>query len=256
MTSVFISYRREDSAPYAGRLCDRLGSTLGNDRVFMDLQDIHPGQDFARAIDETVSGCAVLIAVIGPRWLTLLQQRAQAAEDFVRSELSAALSRKIAVIPVLVGGATMPAPADLPDDLVGLSRSQALEIRDTRFEDDYARLTEAISLLARPLDLNGTWIAEMEKERVGRYKLRLNLIVSRNRIHGTVDYPTGHATIRDGRIDGSVIEFSTSHVPQFESQPAIIHFYGEVTNDTIRLVTTDDYSVASGIARRGPAVQV
>jgi hypothetical protein len=140
MASIFISYRREDSGGHAGRLCDRLTSRFGGDRVFLDIQDIGPGQNFAASIEDTIATCDVVIAVIGPRWLETIQKRAQVADDFVRHEISAALKRRVTVIPVLMGGARMPAGADLPPDLAELSRINAVEIRDERFDQDVAEL--------------------------------------------------------------------------------------------------------------------
>ena len=37
---VFISYRREDSAGFAGRIYDRLRANLGPDSVFIDVDNI------------------------------------------------------------------------------------------------------------------------------------------------------------------------------------------------------------------------
>jgi hypothetical protein len=51
------------------------------------------------------------------------------------------------VIPVLVDGATMPHPNDLPDSLAKLIRRQAVEVSHARFESDAERLTEALSQL-------------------------------------------------------------------------------------------------------------
>ena len=53
MSSVFISYRREDTAGHAGRLYDRLVQRLGEDSIFMDLE-IEPGDDFVERIEEGV----------------------------------------------------------------------------------------------------------------------------------------------------------------------------------------------------------
>ena len=39
---IFISYRRDDSAGYAGRLYDRLTARFGGDRVFMDVEGSNP----------------------------------------------------------------------------------------------------------------------------------------------------------------------------------------------------------------------
>jgi hypothetical protein len=67
---VFISYRRQDASHLAGRLYDRLADRLGDDQVFIDVDTIAPGLDFGEVITEAVSTCEVLLAVIGPRWLT------------------------------------------------------------------------------------------------------------------------------------------------------------------------------------------
>jgi hypothetical protein len=140
MASIFLSYRREDSGGHAGRLCDRLSARFGGDRVFMDIQDIRPGQNFATSIEETIATCDCVIAVIGPRWLETIRARVQSGDDFVRHELEAALRRRVMVVPVLVGGARMPAAADLPSALKDLSFLNAVEVRDERFDDDVEAL--------------------------------------------------------------------------------------------------------------------
>ena len=140
MASIFISYRREDAAGHAGRLCDRLTARFGGDRVFMDIQDIHPGQNFATSIEDTIATCDCVIALIGPHWLESVRKRASSRDDFLRYEIGASLRRKVPVIPVLVGGARMPAAADLPADLAELSFLNAIEIRDESFDRDVVEL--------------------------------------------------------------------------------------------------------------------
>src|SRR5689334_11212532 len=114
--SVFLSYRREDSAGYAGRLSEHLCGVFGPDHVFMDVQDIVPGNDCAEAIEKTISACQAVVVVIGPRWAADLKERA-GGDDFVLHEVSSALRRNITVIPVLVGGARMPSPSELPEHI-------------------------------------------------------------------------------------------------------------------------------------------
>jgi hypothetical protein len=148
MPRVLLSYRREDSAPYAGRLYDHLSEQFGRDNVFMDVATIRPGQDFSTAIEQSVTACDALVAVIGRGWLSSSDdkgRRLDRADDFVRMEIAIALSRRITVIPALVGGAAMPLSDQLPDDLSGLSRRQAIEISDTRFHQDVDRLIEALA---------------------------------------------------------------------------------------------------------------
>jgi hypothetical protein len=283
--AIFVSYRRDDAGGHAGRLVDHLTARFGGDGVFMDVQDIAPGERFAASIDDTIARCDVVVAVIGPRWVDLMQQRAQGPEDFVRREIGAALRRDITVIPVLVGGARMPSPHQLPPDLVALSQRNALEIRDDRFEDDVARLADALAktgtarrqsarrfgvrtyaglsvvlvalgigafVVTRPatIDLDGAWVAEMQKTGQRPYRIRLTLDHAGDRIDGMVQYPTGDGAIHDGQLTGRRLSFATSHVPQFASSPALIRYQGEVTDEGIKLTSVDEAGVASGIARK------
>jgi hypothetical protein len=52
---VFISYRREDSKPYAGRIFDRLKGRFGAEHVFMDITAIRAGSDFIDAIEKALA---------------------------------------------------------------------------------------------------------------------------------------------------------------------------------------------------------
>jgi TIR domain len=149
MPKIFISYRRDDSGGWAGRLYDRLSQHFGRDNVFMDITAIEPGLDFVEVIQEAVASCDILIAVIGRQWLTVTdasgQRRLNNPEDFVRLEVGAALGRNIRVIPALVQNASMPRSTDLPESLQKLARRNALEISDTRFHQDTDRLIEVLT---------------------------------------------------------------------------------------------------------------
>src|SRR5215471_15899005 len=107
MPGVFISYRREDTAGYSGRIYDHFRDHFGEKRVFIDVDTIQPGEDFIQVIEEKVASCDVLVAVIGPHWVSALNEagkrRLDDPRDFVRVEIAAALARNIRVIPVLVG---------------------------------------------------------------------------------------------------------------------------------------------------------
>jgi TIR domain len=67
---IFISYRREESAGWSGRLCDRLRRDFKRKSIFMDVDSIRYGVDFIEAIETRVSKSDVLIAVIGKNWLS------------------------------------------------------------------------------------------------------------------------------------------------------------------------------------------
>jgi hypothetical protein len=131
---------------------------FGADQVFMDIDQIEPGEDFVEVINSKVGACDIAIVSIGPNWLGATDplgpsgnRRLDDSEDFVRTEIVAALERKILVIPVLVGGARMPPKRDLPEALVPLSRRNAIELSETRFHFDVSRLIEAIEKHAATL---------------------------------------------------------------------------------------------------------
>jgi len=144
MPRIFISYRRDDSSSQAGRLYDRLEGHFGQGQVFMDVDAIQPGRHFVEVVQEAVSACDALIAVIGSDWLQISDasgaRRLDDPSDMVRLEVATALERGIPVIPVLVRGAQMPREGDLPVGLTDLAYRNALEVSDARFRADVERL--------------------------------------------------------------------------------------------------------------------
>jgi hypothetical protein len=145
---IFVSYRRSDVGGYAGRLHDVLVDRLGPAGVFFDVTAIDAGRDFADEIDEALAGSDAVLAVIGPGWLTAAGpdgvQRLSKPDDFVRTELGRALAANIRVVPVLVGGATLPVAAALPADLAELVDRQAVTIHDEAFRRDVDDLLRAL----------------------------------------------------------------------------------------------------------------
>jgi tetratricopeptide (TPR) repeat protein len=145
LRSIFVSYRREDSAAYAGRICDHLEALFGEDRIFIDVEDIRPGQNFAQTLDQRIADCTAFLAIIGPKWTEVLQERAKENQkDYVCHEIEAALAHKTTIIPVLVGGATMTQLTGLPECLAELPLHQAAEIRDGTFKEDCNRLANVL----------------------------------------------------------------------------------------------------------------
>jgi hypothetical protein len=141
MAGIFISYRREDTAGYAGRLSDQLSAHFGAQRVFMDVSAIEPGADFVKAIEAKVHDCDAAVVLIGRNWLST---RLGDPGDFVSLEITSALQRDIPVIPVLVEGTRMPLEAELPQALTPLCRRQALELTNAMFHEDAQRLIEVL----------------------------------------------------------------------------------------------------------------
>jgi len=147
MAEIFLSYRRDDSASATGRLADALEAHFGDERVFRD-HEIAAGENFVEAIRRSVESSTVVLAIVGRRWLDVRdgdgRRRLDDPADFVRLEIELALAAGVAVVPVLVEGATMPAATDLPPSLAGFSRCQAVELSDTRWRYDLDRLIETL----------------------------------------------------------------------------------------------------------------
>jgi hypothetical protein len=170
MHNIFICYRRDDSIDAAGRIYDRLADHFGGESVFMDEESIPVGIDFRQYLQNAVSRCDVLLAVIGHGWLEARhpegplvgQRRLDNPDDFVRIEIQTAFARGITVVPVLVGRATRPAEKDLPDELKELAFRHFAEVRPGKhFHDHVERLIRDIESLERAIDVTvpGEWLA-------------------------------------------------------------------------------------------------
>ena len=153
--SVFISYRKADASSAAARLYEHLVPVLGQASVFLDLEALQPGMDWRSAIRASARSAGVLLAVIGPHWLSTLHDRGQRGtvehvEDVVRDEIELGLSNRldVKVVPVLVDGATMPAVFDLPRPIRALADQQAMALRNESYAEDVAKLVDHLRRIA------------------------------------------------------------------------------------------------------------
>ena len=143
MARIFLSYRRDDTAGHTGRIFDHLSERFGAGRVFLDVEGIEAGENFATAIEERIKDCDTLVAVIGKGWAAgdpSGKRRLDDPGDYVRQEIETAFRLGVDVVPVLVGGAAVPAGRDLPESLSQLSLLNALEIDDRAFLPGAERL--------------------------------------------------------------------------------------------------------------------
>jgi hypothetical protein len=148
MADIFICYRRKDSAGHAGRLVRDLSARFPGSTIFHDMDSLHAGVPFRSAINTALNSSEALLAVVGPHWRTSIH-RLQNPDDYVRIEIEIALERDITVIPVLVGGASVPTPEELPQAIAGLADRQAHEITDKRWDYDVQTLAEELCALLR-----------------------------------------------------------------------------------------------------------
>lgn len=146
--AIFVSYRREDASADARSIYQALRAAFGRHRLFIDVDTIERGRDFRQVLEQNLAACKVLVAVIGRRWLDARDdtgaRRLDDPGDFVRMELARALAKDVVVIPVLVDGAVLPDPAELPPDIRDLAYRQAALVRHESFRQDMAALEQDI----------------------------------------------------------------------------------------------------------------
>jgi hypothetical protein len=154
MGTVFISYRREETAGEARALFNDLVARIGKDFVFMDVDNIALGRDFREVLRENLAFCDLMLVLIGKGWVDAKdrsgRRRLDDPGDFVRVEIGAALKRNIPLTPVLLQGAHMPASEQLPEDLKGLSFRNGFELSHNRWESDVQEMVKRLALGKRP----------------------------------------------------------------------------------------------------------
>jgi TIR domain/Tetratricopeptide repeat/NB-ARC domain len=150
--AVFINYRGEDSHSYGALLYTELTRHFGDEHVFLDAESIPAGADFVQELLGRVRSAPVVLAVIGPRWLTATdpatgQRRIDDPDDWIRRELTEAFTAGVRVIPVLTDQAKLPREAELPADIAALSRCQSRHLRRREPIADLARIVTDLTSL-------------------------------------------------------------------------------------------------------------
>lgn len=137
---IFLSYRRDDAGVSASLLRMCLEQSLPGAQVFRDAESIEPGVNFRTRIEEAIKSSAVLLALIGPNWLTATdaagRRRLSDPDDVLVWEIALALRLGVWVIPVLVQEVPMPQAEELPETLRDLADLQAVSL-DHRYLDVY-----------------------------------------------------------------------------------------------------------------------
>lgn len=149
MERIFISFRRSDE-PYGAILVQTvLAGRFGERNVFRSSDSIPLGDDYAECLDRAIRHCSVVLAVVGPRWLGANdgtgRSRLSDPDDWVYRELAQAFAAGKRVVPVLLGGARLPAPADLPTGITRLARCQYRRIDYRQFKADVAVLGDDLA---------------------------------------------------------------------------------------------------------------
>lgn len=145
---IFISYRRADNPCFAERIRDWFSLEYERENVFMDFDAIPPFVDFSAYILDQIRKVDVMLAIIGPQWMRILDERRQSGEtDYVRIEIATALKMGKLVAPILIDDTPVPDADDLPDDMREMMRFNAARLRGGRqFLDNIEVLIDALPL--------------------------------------------------------------------------------------------------------------
>jgi hypothetical protein len=150
---VFIAYRRADSSGYTGRIYDGMVRDLGRAQVFRDIGSLKPGRSLVEQVAKALRRSRVMVVVIAPGWLTatdhLGRHRLDDPTDLHRIEIRTAIESGRAIVPTLVGDATMPRRDQLPDDIQQLVQPLAFQISDNHWDADAQGLSDTVSELLR-----------------------------------------------------------------------------------------------------------
>jgi hypothetical protein len=165
---IFISYRRSDSAGYAGRLYDYLKSYFGDERIFFDVDTIRPGVNFEEKITAELDHSDAMLVMIGNQWLDARDpqgnRRLDESHDYVRYEIETALGKNIEIIPILVQGTPMPSSGMLPGSISDLALRNAVRLNDDHWSSDCGFLAE---ILKNTLDVSRS----LKEQTIRRYRM-------------------------------------------------------------------------------------
>jgi pterin-4a-carbinolamine dehydratase len=150
--SIFVSYRREDSAAEAGRLRTSLLRQFGGEAVFMDTSSIQAGAEWPSSISSALESARVVLVILGPEWLRISdewgERRIDQENDWVRKEIEQALALNKEIIPVLVNEAQMPPAEKLPLSISPLPIKQEIEVRTAYWDHDIKLVESRLESLA------------------------------------------------------------------------------------------------------------
>jgi hypothetical protein len=124
---------------------------MSKHNVFFDVSTIGGGEDFVDNVTAAIQKSDAVLVFIGKKYLEPTADgvvRIMEKDDHVRAEVRAALQKSDQksdiVLPVLVDGAVMPRPEQLPDDIRAICTRNALPLRHESFDDDTENVVKTI----------------------------------------------------------------------------------------------------------------
>lgn len=240
---IFISYRREETAYAAEWLFASLTERFGSGRVFKDIHEIRPGDNFVLAINQAVGSCDVLLAVIGKEWLTIRgenkKRRLDNPADLVRIEIEAALTRNKRVIPILVDKAMMPRAVDLPGSLADFAHHNAIELSPDQLNHGIDQLIEALNTNDTELQADQRKSKDWQVELISRSRLEVAFrLYSGSRQH--------FIKLRRVGFGADVLYVDGKPVTDKQTQDTIVQETFPIVDEYGRILVT--FTLARGIA--------
>jgi TIR domain len=156
MHDIFINYRNGDGEGTAMAIERELSRRFGSDQIFFASKSIRPGKDYVPGLLDAVHNSKVLLAVIGSRWLTAVDEqgrnRLYDKDDWIRKEILEAFEHGVRVIPVLIGRLqSRLSAADLPPELARLANLQSRRLDTHNSEADLRALGDEVARLVPSL---------------------------------------------------------------------------------------------------------
>ena len=104
---IFISYRGSDQNWSTEFVYARMTEAFGVDAVFKAGNTLRVGDDFPAILRREAASCPVMLACIGPGWLTATgpdgRRRLDSPGDWVREEIALSLRAGHHLVPLLQG---------------------------------------------------------------------------------------------------------------------------------------------------------
>jgi hypothetical protein len=166
---AFVSYRRHDTfmQPEIGgkpnfAFIDKLSEALsvaGFTNVFIDKTAVKAGDHYESQIHRAIADCDLFVAVIGGSWLDILHEKVAAGErDILVREIRAALKQEKEIVPLLIDGADMPKPSDLPEQIRSFHYANGVSIESSASAQTIAaKLTDRSREVAYTRKLGSRW---------------------------------------------------------------------------------------------------
>ncbi|RSN71574.1 toll/interleukin-1 receptor domain-containing protein [Actinomadura sp. WAC 06369] len=155
MPEIFINYRTGDGENVAAFLDRELSARFGWETIFRASKSIPFGDDYRRALLDGVRRSDALLALIGVRWLEVLEdgrRRIDHPDDWVRREIIEAFDNGVRVIPVLLNNAHLPTSDLLPPELENLAYCQHTRLDARNLDADLGRLARDLTKIVPGLE--------------------------------------------------------------------------------------------------------